>query len=119
MEIQLRCDQVESVKLESINVEPETLGGGEPVTVTTGTGRTSFTAARVSLCSFNGQPCQHPPSRLAHGPPPTQLLKICQNLCVGEPHTHTHTPSPKSLMEPVKTTSRSLAASLILSPNYC
>lgn len=80
----------------------------------TGMGQTSFTAGHVSLAALMDSlvnilipTCTWPTTNTA--------VEDLSNLRVREPHT----PSQKSLMEPVKTTSRSLAASLILSPNYC
>ncbi len=88
-----------------------TLRRGKPVT---GMGQTSFTAAHVSLAALMDSlvnilipTCTWPSTNTA--------VEDLSNLRVREPHT----PSQKSLMEPVKTTGRSLAASLILSPNYC
>lgn len=80
----------------------------------TGMGRTSFTAAHVSFSALMDSrvnilipTCTWPTTNTA--------VEDLSNLHVRE----SHTPSQKSLMEPVKTTGRSLAASLILSPNYC
>lgn len=63
MEIQLRCDQVESVKSESIK------GGLNPLQRQTGDsddgdGPDELYCCSCVTCSFNGQPCQHPDSHL-------------------------------------------------------
>lgn len=77
-------------------------------------GRASFIAAHVSLVALMDSlvniliPARTWPST-------NTAVEDSSNLRVTEPHT----PSLKSLMEPVKTRDRSLAASLILSPNYC
>lgn len=91
-----------------------TLHSAKLVTVMTRMGQSSFTAAHVSLAALMDSLVNILiPSRT--WPSTNTAVEDLSNLRVREPHT----PTQKSLMEPVKTTGRSLAASLILSPNYC
>lgn len=96
----------------------QTLHSGKLVTAMTGMEQTSFTAAHVSLAALMDSlvniliPTHTWPST-------NTAVEDLSNLRVREPHTHTQAHFPKSLMEPVKTTGRSMAASLILSSNYC
>lgn len=113
MEIQLRCDQVESVKKESINVRvnPPQRGTGDN---DDGDGPDRLYCRSCVTRRFNGHPCQHPHPHSHMALHQHSCWRSVKPLCQGATHTLT-----KSLMAPVKTMGRSLAASLILSPNYC
>lgn len=112
MEIQLRCDQEESVMYESINARLN-LCSGKLVTVMMGVGHASFAGAHVSFAALMDSVV----NILIHThtwPSTNTAVKDLSNLCAREPHT-----PPEALMELVKTMGCALAASLILSPNYC
>ena len=63
-----------------------TLRSGELMTVITGMGQTSFTAARVSLAALMDSPVNIPnPTRT--WPSTNTAVEDLSNLCVTEPHT--------------------------------
>lgn len=93
----------------------QTLHSGKLVTAMTGMEQTSFTAAHVSLAALMDS-LVNILIRTHTWPSTNTAVEDLSNPRVREPHTHILT---KSLMEPVKIASRSMAASLILSSNYC
>lgn len=104
MEIQLRCDQVESISVKSINIGPNRLWQQARDQDWTGRDGTGWGALMDRLVHIIIS---------AHTWPATSTdVKDPSKLCDREP-------LGGPLMAPVKTASPARAASLILSPNYC
>lgn len=127
MAIQLRCDQVESVMLGSINMEPEASERLTVMKVMMMMIMMMTTMDQLHCCSCVTAAALmdalvnilHLRSHKAHQQHSWRRFVTTRVLGFD---TRAHTPAhtlPKVADEASKTTSRSLAASLILSPNYC